>query len=456
MKKQGFVLLFAIAFLLCFSSFSFKTNNKNKGSKSEESDDFPVAVFLSDFHIGEKMGAVCKHPQDFIKPDVYIPYINDNSDTLFYYHLKVKEFMEKIYAITNKDNTKKEIPYLVLNGDIFDLAVNNAGATFNLANDFFNATIFNDSIFSSYFENIIYIPGNHDHHVWQMFQEEYYITERLKSKKQALPLPQQYIGILDITADKDPSFIIHNKNQIQYEEKNNLFSYIISNNKKPVYVVYPNLYIKYNSDSSAICVTHGQFFEPGWNIMTNALKDILKLNEDSMYLANLERYNAPATEFLDYSLAQMDNELVQGINDFQYEDSPGIQDSIAKHNIETLRNLFPAVFNVKLKPKNTADQDMKRLLKYPVLVDKYLWNSQLQMNRYNLKFSKLIYGHTHIPCNDYHYIKYYKTSDTTLLDLNFNMYNTGGWVDIDPVKFTEPNPLYLYRNGNIKEVFANE
>ena len=69
-------------------------------------------------------------------------------------------------------NTGTRLPTLVLNGDILELALaqdNVAAMVFDRFVDL--AFVSGDPVFDS---SIIYIPGNHDHHLWETARERQY------------------------------------------------------------------------------------------------------------------------------------------------------------------------------------------------------------------------------------------------------------------------------------------
>ena len=81
--------------------------------------------------------------------------------------VKLVECLKKI--IDNNKGSKK--PTLILNGDILELALtrtNIAAMTF----DRFLELIISET--NPLFDRIIYIPGNHDHHLWELAREKQY------------------------------------------------------------------------------------------------------------------------------------------------------------------------------------------------------------------------------------------------------------------------------------------
>jgi hypothetical protein len=414
----------------------------------------PTAMFMSDFHIGEVYGSVTRVlPENDAKANYESAIVN--GETIYYR----KEVAELVNSLDRELGPNEKIPYLILMGDIFDMAIHNESDVLNLAHTFFNEIQFtqNKRTFISYFRKIIYLPGNHDHHVWKMLQEEYYISHQLVNNFKSLPIPQQAIGLLDLESSKT---VIKDAVIFPDHPKNFLAS-VLSQNKKEVYIAYPNLYIKYkesnhsNEESAGICVTHGHFFEPGWNksslLSDNKNKDM----NDSAYFSELEKNNSPLTEFSDFEVAQTSEALAQGISDLQF-----YQDAAYEQKYEKLSKLYPQLFPIKMQKSNKPkDFDILSLMKYPDLVDEYLMYTQKQMKHlkqgdktYSLNLKKLVYGHTHVPCFNVKYSKHISNVDKTFIDLDLTIYNTGGWVNINDVG--RPNPMFLYNDGGIQSVFG--
>ncbi len=447
--------LLLLIFVLSNLNIAHGQTQKNdpEGLSTSKEHRIPTAMFMSDFHIGEVYGAVTRVlPKDKTKANYESCVVNGKT---IYYR---KEVAELINSLDRQLGEKGKIPYLILLGDIFDMAVHDESDALNLAYTFFNEVRFtkNKRTFISYFNNIIYLPGNHDHHVWKMLQEEYYISNHLKNNFKALSIPQQAIGLLDLGNNK----MVIKDPIILSDHYNNFLSSILSRKEKKVYVAYPNLYIKYKASkdshegSAGICVTHGHFFEPGWNKSSLLFDSTTQEIDASVYFNELEKNNSPLTEFSDFEVAQTEKNLAQGISDLQFYTDPNYEKKYDK-----LSKLYPQLFPIKMQKTNKPkDFDVLSLMKYPDLVDTYLRFSQQQMRHlkdgnkvYSLQMKKLVYGHTHVPCFDVKYEKHISSPDATYIDLNLKIYNTGGWVHINDV--ARPNPMFLYNDGSIQSVF---
>ncbi len=427
------------ALLLLLISVSCNSPEENVVSKINADINTPGAMFMSDFHIGEVYGGVTRIlPNNDTLKLCYISTVVGN-DTI-YYRKEINKIVHSLDSITHFSGTK--IPFIVLLGDIFDMAVHNETDALNLSHLFFTKVKFESNYsetsrsFISFFDNIIYLPGNHDHHVWKMLQEEYYISQHLTEYGYALKLPQQSPAVLNL----DNNEILVQDSIIFPDKRKNFISSVLSDNLLDVFVAYPNLYIEYgevDKDNSkpGVCVTHGHFFEPGWNKSSLNFDSKIKHMDDAKYFSELEKNNSPLTEFSDFAVAQTFDTMAQGISDLQF----GYSDYEPIY--EKLSALYPQLFPIKMeKSHKTKDFDEITLNEYSQLADTFLVRTKSQMKSYNIDFKELIYGHTHVPCFNLNYDK----------GFSLKIYNTGGWVNINEV--SRPNPMFLYGDGNIVSV----
>jgi len=428
-------LLFLSTFLFIISIYNCCAQSNKADAISPENKEVPKAMFLSDFHIGEVYGSVTKVLPKNDSIQKYYDSTTVNNEKI-YYRKEIETLFDTLYKKCGRYNT---IQYLILTGDIIDMAVHNTSDVLNLAYSFFNnEEIGNGRSFASFFNTIIYIPGNHDHHVWKMLQEQYYISNSMELTGKALPIQQQIIGVLNLEKGS-----MSKDSVIFPDPKKNFLSRVFSDNKKPVYIAYPNLYIK--TFSKHICVTHGHFFEPGWNKSSLNFSKPGKRIDDSEYFSELEKNNSPITEFSDYAVSQSMGGLAQGINDIQYGDS-----TYYKKYLKLVK-LFPQLFPVNLnEPKRTKHNDIQKLMEHPELVDTFLLHTKRQMHNEHMKFNTLIYGHTHVPCDSVQYRKHIDDLVGYKLKFHLSIYNTGGWVSIDDI--SKPTPLFLYKSGKIESV----
>ncbi len=191
--------------------------------------------------------------------------------------------------------------FLVVNGDVHDFALQTYGDAFAAGAAFFKAVVA-----SGLFKEIVYIPGNHDHDVWSLLEEENNVTSQLS--KGALPTEFSRVqaGVLDARAGSlhlpgvtPPygDFFLKGLFQIGAATRTPQPSL-------PINVVYPNLYVTGGSEAARpLLVTHGHFFFFPWVILTEMFPRNLGIDK-GYSLADLETINAPITELAWTALGQ--------------------------------------------------------------------------------------------------------------------------------------------------------
>src|SRR3972149_1096449 len=113
-------------------------------------------VCLSDMHLGEEDSLLTNLKTDSPEIDPTQP------------SQVMKQLIECLRYIISQNENKGEKPTLILNGDIPELAL----TTDNQAAMVFERFI--ELIMpprEELFGRIIYIPGNHDHHLWEIARE---------------------------------------------------------------------------------------------------------------------------------------------------------------------------------------------------------------------------------------------------------------------------------------------
>ena len=404
----------------------------------------PIALFLSDLHIGEDLGGVSREDgamYEQIAPEVFVR----------------KEFLNMLdqlkttYQVTNENR----IRYLIVMGDQWDLAVQPMPYTTNLSIQFFNVIGLD-----KYFEEIIYIPGNHDHHLWRMYQVQKCMIEPLNTvhtgtvqDTKVYELPQVISASIDLT-QPDPRLNINSP--FEKDPGSSFITGLTGKARIPVNVVYPNLYIIYengNKEKEAMLATHGHLFDPGWNIVTDLIGPVFKdMGLERMDLVHKEMLNSPVTEFWNYSLTQMGNyNMIEKIYDASLQGKvselmPQLVDAVYKDIVKWLEKITSGLAQDAVKAldwgivksalenkimswvkegltnvKPDARYDQKFINKNKERISAYLKMSVPYLPDQSITSIKtLVFGHTHVPIINYH--------DGIP---NVDIYNTGGWVNID-------------------------
>ena len=146
-------------------------------------------------------------------------------------------------------------PTLILNGDIFELALTTDNQAI-MAFERFVELIFPVAA-EPLFKDIIYIPGNHDHHLWETAREAQYVAH----------LASQPPG-----SDIKPPW--HVTNMLRYVPvPATLMTQII--NRYPhlqdevrVNTVYPNYALRSDDEQKCVIFSHGHFVESMYLLMS--------------------------------------------------------------------------------------------------------------------------------------------------------------------------------------------
>lgn len=154
-------------------------------------------------------------------------------------------------------NTDERPPTLILHGDILELAL----ADDNVAATSFAAFIrlaftADQALFD---DRIYYVPGNHDHHIWETARERQYAHYIEGLLPGASIAPPWHVTRLF----EDPSTVT---------PEAELLTAVLSreaNRNISVRIVYPNLGIQSDDGTRVIVIHHGHFTEPLYRLMSS-------------------------------------------------------------------------------------------------------------------------------------------------------------------------------------------
>ena len=397
-----------------------------------------LAVCISDFHIGERYGGVTGNPGN---PDDYLR-VNAADKKGPYVRKEFVEFLEYCKKVSQKYG---KIKYLIILGDMWDLAMNNQESSFGLSTVLFRRINELDRgiDIGGLFENIIYVPGNHDHHFWEMIQEKYWVTDRLEKGLEPLEMPRT----ISLTVDAATGAVEGSGGHPGNPEipLHNLVSSLLGlDGSTPVYVAYPHIFLK-NHDGGYTLMTHGHLFEPNWNMVTMMFGELMEQNGIPTTIRNIEMFNAITTEMHSYALGQTPPyEFWEKIYDSRIagqvpqEWEKGIQKILEAH--------FYLKKNIEGDPETISLKyhDIEALQDERGLVEHFLAQAEKEYLNDGGRITSLIYGHTHIPSFGETFRRY-RSDEKSLLKI----YNTGGWVTIDPDRFKMPEPMLIYGNGAV-------
>jgi hypothetical protein len=246
-------------------------------------------VCLSDLHLGEEDSVLSNMNEDGSEDDY-----SKAGPVLEQLSICIKDLMNKFCD---------EKPVLILNGDALELAlspINQASMAFQCFINLFRDR--NDFLF----ENIIFVPGNHDHHLWVMTREDQYLDylERHKQGPEVVvELPPQWHSTKLFSGPNDTPVISHYLTDLIQRPPVGL--------DMKVQVAYPNFAIIDKKDlapdevpGKCVVFHHGQFTEWIYSAMSQVNDWIFRPENPSRHVWGLEKENFAWIDFAWSALGQ--------------------------------------------------------------------------------------------------------------------------------------------------------
>jgi UDP-2,3-diacylglucosamine pyrophosphatase LpxH len=351
------------------------------------------------------------------------------------------DYLNNCKALTEIFDAHQVIDELILNGDILDLALAGLDIAYKEMKQFFKFLAGVAEI-----KRIVYLPGNHDHHIWRILGEQIYVHEQLKRGQ----LPPGH-------GDYSCRFVDQRYSSLDpHHQPYIVFPYLWPEGYPvPEFVVkYPHHLLKIgnpeNDGISHYLITHGHFLEE----MFKPINYLIEPNR----LAQLEAFNNMWLETFDYHIGHSD-ELSKKIRELEKRFLEGgkeakkkvkdILDAVYANMKKKIGFKFPITCVVKyalkriikLVPKEKMGQSMLRgapvnqklldsienyIVKY--IIQRYTdvkpasgYECEDTMeSSIPLPFT-FIFGHTHVPFS-------------RVIDIDnqsYPIWNTGGWIRND-------------------------
>jgi hypothetical protein len=338
-----------------------------------------------------------------------------------------------------RHNESAEKPKLVLNGDILELAltdVNKAAMVFER----FVELVFPANGEALFDKNIIYIPGNHDHHIWENARETQYVNyiQRIASGE-ALPPPWHTTKMFQ----PDP---------VREYFLTNLLQRYPHLRDAVVNVVYPNYALVREDGQKCVVFSHGHYVESIYSLMTTLNTMFFPERIRPQVVWDLEAENFAWLDFF-WSTMGRSGDVGQDIGIFYAK----LQD--AKQLEKLINNFLNSLVSKSQQPKFLEGVEVKSL---DWIVDKVLTGRfSLEKNRTAQALSAdalqglhsymevflleqirienkqfippdiaFLFGHTHKPFQQQMTFAGYPAPVA--------VYNSGGWV----VDKLQPVPIY--------------
>lgn len=384
-------------------------------------------VCLSDLHLGAD-NSVLTH----IKPNSIDTDSTRPSPLMIQFVACLRELIGQ--------NKSKEKPTLVLNGDILELALaetNDAAMVFER----FIELIFpedGEALFDK--KNILYIPGNHDHHIWENARETQYVNF-------INGIPPG--GHLDIPWHTTKMF---SPDLVRGYFVTDLIQRYPRLKDTVINIVYPNYAVVSDDGQKCIIFNHGHYVESLYSLMSTLNTMIFPNRVRPKVVWDLEAENFAWVDFfwstmgrsggagqdigLVYDKLQDDEQVKKLIANLshslieKYSSTKlfeGVEERALNWLLELILGRGAALERHKPSQLLSADaqQGLKSYLEGPLLEQIHIENKQ------NVPADiTFIFGHTHKPFSQ---------------DMNFagypmwiKVYNSGGWV----VDTLQPMELY--------------
>lgn len=340
----------------------------------------PAVVALSDLHLGEDSSAV--NP---LLGHAVPPFLRNRAE---FQDPPSNNTPHRLNALLRK--TAREhggISDLVLVGDIIDLSLASYRDCALQAREFFRQLL--AGILPG---ALVWVPGNHDHHIWVQAFEREYIEERLRRDK--LPVDMPRVTGPGISTGAMPG---------QSSGVRFLLGLLPAHVRERFWLAYPN-YVT-TCGSKNLLFHHGHFFDRTQSWIGTTLIEAQTLSE-------LEMFNSSYIDFIWYGSGQA-RRLSEQLENF-YEEIRWLSERFKiALDLITLQNLFK-----KLAGNNKKAGDRNTVLNpgLAARITKYLGYIRREREAgvaYPEEFT-LVFGHTHRPL-------------AARLD-GLPVYNTGGWT----------------------------
>jgi len=355
----------------------------------------------------------------------------------------LKALCSSLRTLIQADNGRQPAPVtLILAGDIFENALttmNNALMDFERFIELIMPK--DEPEDKKLFDKILYIPGNHDHHMWELARETQYVENYLNKTKPQDPLNIPW----------------HDSRLFEKKDKPLPEGYIINNliqrydhlKKMKVSIAYPNFGL-YTAKQCAI-FHHGHFVEALYHLMSDLA---LMLAPDLKPPAKIGEIEAQNFAWIDFFWSAMGRSGDVGPLIENIYISLGVEQArdklignlteglIKKCGCKWLKLLRkPTEYFLKKiaakivarersqtdgKPLSAAgEKGLKKYLSGPVFKQ---MNHEIKGRPDQVAF---IFGHTHKPYEKQYPLAGYPRN-------RIDVYNTGGWV----VEKTTPEPIH--------------
>lgn len=379
-------------------------------------------IVISDLHLGEKDSLFTSgKKEDF----------------------RLLEIFSECLAQLQQSFDSDELPILVLNGDILGLSFSSYQESLTGFQQLLSALTITHRVC----QKIAYIPGNHDHQIWQQATEDAY-RAALINRKINDPIPK-------IRHSSSPNFDEGNKSDFF-----DAFTQNIKDFDTDIKLLYPNMVIKPNENGDPyVIIHHGHYAESTYHFISNSLKALYPRNQLPQTVEALEADNGAWINFAFSELGRSGHAgktFERLMNTLSSEKLLHKEVNLLASNVASALD-YPfipfhwaetflskqLIFNIASKIRSERYQDetvcseaaMNGLTNY---LDQYCVGT-LEDEGWVGEATTLIWSHTHKPFN--------RTICTSAFD-QLKVMNTGGWVVPDGIKKTHGGSIILINQNN--------
>jgi UDP-2,3-diacylglucosamine pyrophosphatase LpxH len=212
-------------------------------------------VCMSDLHLGAQNSVLSAIESDGMTVDK-----SSTSEVMALLFAGLRELVGHLSA----DDAR---PTLVLNGDILEFALATDDTALSVFEQFIDLAfpVDDDPIFD---ERVLYIPGNHDHHLWETARERQY-ARHVRAMDRDEPLDEPWHTTPMLNPDRS----------VEAEVLTAIVRRRGGRDQLSIAVVYPNLGFVDPTTNQAVIFHHGHFTEPLYRLMSTLQSDLFPAQE---------------------------------------------------------------------------------------------------------------------------------------------------------------------------------
>lgn len=367
------------------------------------------------------------------------------------------------------DAVGKDNDFIIILGDMLDFAISDYEHVYKIASHFFKLLKQQGVIKAN--GSVIYSPGNHDYDIWHTIEYEANIINRMKRGQIPLQLRMSVPLILDDRAQKSEELYLHGVRRKKEGEHpyGGMFLDSLISPEDPINFVIPFPNIYFVNDETSILMTHGQYFESYWAIVSE-IYGLITQRTETFSMKDFIAVNFPLGQLGSSGVGQA-GPLTETILQIEKDVSSG-DCKLTKTYIRRLANEFLKRFDIPYVPKvverlilegltheiikqlkkvrnsnflNDLDTDkgtQSRVTRFINSSLKEIQEVQKELNTQYQPVDTLLFGHTHQPIVD---------TDKAFFEYGgkkIKLWNTGGWLRVSGSEAENyGGEIFLYETG---------